>query len=244
MITTDALFDGALVCHQHKNGYRFSLDAVLVAHFCTIKKMDYIVDLGAGSGVIGLILAYRYPCCMVVGVEVQSALCDLMKSNIQENLFSERMSCVSGDVCVARRFLIPECADVVVCNPPYGVLKTGYLNRDDEQTIARHEVQGELADFIRAASFTVKNRGRVVFVLPAARLPELLSTMLEFRIQPKKMQMVYSYPGGVGKLVLLEGLKNGGSELLVQEPLFIYREKNGDYTPELDVMFALESAGH
>jgi tRNA1Val (adenine37-N6)-methyltransferase len=241
MISADSLFAGELVCNQHKNGYRFSIDAVLAAYFCTVKKADHIVDLGAGSGVIGLVLAYRHQTCTVTGFELQSALCDLIKTNISANHFSDRMGCIEGDVCTVRQILKPECADLVVCNPPYGVLKTGRLNQDDEQTIARHEVRAKLADFIRAASFCVKNRGRVVFVLPASRLPELLSSMLEFRLQPKRMQMVYSYPGGAGKLVLVEGMKNGGSELMVQEPLFIYQEKNGEYSPELALMFAPES---
>lgn len=229
-ITNDYLFNGALVCHQHENGYHFSIDAVLLAHFCTVKKANSVVDLGAGCGVVGLVLAHRYPDCYITSVEMQEDLCTLIAANIQENEFGERMSCVLSNVAHIRQVLPSETADLVVCNPPYGVLASGRLNKGDEKTIARHEVHGGLGDFMRAAAYSAKNRGRVAFILPAARLPELLITMAECRLQPKRMQLVHSYPGGGAKLVLVEGVKNGGAELTVHEPLFVYTEQNGPYT--------------
>ena len=236
-ISNDYLFAGALHCNQHKDGYRFSIDPVLLAHYCTVKKRCAIVDLGAGCGVVGLILAHRYPDCHVTSVELQKPLSSLLSTNIKANNFSARMTQVQGDVRQIRTLLPVESADLVVCNPPYGVVTDGTLSLGSEQVIARHEICGTLQDFIAAASYLLKNRGRVSFILPSSRLPELMAGFIQHKLQPKRMQMIHSYPGGVGRLVLLEGIKNAGSELLVDEPLFVYTKKNGGYSPEVERMF-------
>ena len=72
-LTDDTLFNGRLVCRQHRNGYRFSLDAVLLAHFCQPASRDKVLDLGCGCGVIGLVLCYRHPEVQVTGLELQPA---------------------------------------------------------------------------------------------------------------------------------------------------------------------------
>ncbi len=236
-ISNDYLFAGALHCNQNKDGYRFSIDPVLLAHYCTVKKGSSIVDLGAGCGVVGLILAYRYADCHVTSVELQESLSSLIASNIEMNDFAARMAHVHGDVKQIREMLPVESADVVVCNPPYGVVADGTLSLGSEQVIARHETCGNLQDFIAASSYLLKNRGRVAFILPSSRLAELMALFIQYNLQPKRMQMVHSYTGGVGRLVLLEGIKNGGSELLVDPPLYIYTKKNGDYSEPVAQMF-------
>ena len=241
IISNDYLFDGVLHCNQHKDGYRFSIDPVLLAHYCTIKKDSSIIDLGAGCGVIGLILAHRYADCHVTSVELQESLSSLIARNIRRNDFSARMVHVHGDVKQIREILPVESADVVVCNPPYGVVADGTLSLGSEQVIARHETCGNLQDFVAAASYLLKNKGRAAFILPSSRLPVLMTLFIQHNLQPKRMQMVHSYPGGVGRLVLLEGIKNGGAELLVDEPLFIYTEKNGEYTGTVASMFTTEA---
>lgn len=237
-ISNDYLFAGALHCNQHQDGYRFSIDPVLLAHYCTVKKDSAIVDLGAGCGVIGLILAHRYTDCHVTSVELQQSLSALISMNIEMNDFSARMANVLGDVKQIRELLPVESADVVVCNPPYGVVADGTLSLGSQQLIARHETCGVLQDFIAGASYLLKNRGRAVFILPASRLPQLMAVFIQYNIQPKRMQVVHSYAGGVGRLVLLEGIKNGGPELLVDPPLYVYTAKNGKYSPEVATMYS------
>lgn len=237
-LTADSLFDGEVACYQHKDGYRFSIDPVLLAHFCTVKKKDHIVDLGAGCGVIGLIILHRQPQVCLVSFELQEKLYALIQRNREANGFAERMRCVHGSVLNIKTHLLPETVDLVVCNPPYGILTTGRVNLGAEQCLARHEVSATLADFIKAAVFVVKNKGRAAFILPSTRLAELLALMVSCKLEPKTMRLVYSYPGCGAKLVLVEGVKNGGQGLVVQEPLFIYTEKDGPYTTELDLMFA------
>jgi tRNA1(Val) A37 N6-methylase TrmN6 len=114
----------------------------------------------------------------------------------------------------------------------------GRLSQGSEQAIARHEVRGKVVDFIKAAAFAVKNKGRVAFVFPAPRLSFLISALKHVRLEPKRMQMVHSYPDAPGKLVLVEAVKNGGEELLVLPPLFIYDASGGGYTPGMAAIFS------
>ena len=97
-LTEDTLFDGALLCHQHRQGYRFSVDAVLLAHFVVPPKGARILDLGAGCGVVSLQLAYRHPSVFLSALEIQDTLVALCRRNVLANGFEERLTVVQGDL--------------------------------------------------------------------------------------------------------------------------------------------------
>ena len=237
-ITNDTLFDGRLICRQHKHGYRFSVDAVLVAHFLSPDPSDKILDLGCGSGVIGLIAAFRHQGVSLVGIEVQNELYNLAGENIISNGLAERCSVKSGSYRHVSALLEPESFDQVVSNPPYRQQGRGKVNPDDQKARARHEIDSTLSDVVRAAAFAVRNRGRVVMVYPAQRSVALITEFKKFRLEPKRIQPVYSYPGSPGaSLVLIEAIKNGGEELHLLPPFYIYTEKNGSYTDEMQQLY-------
>lgn len=231
MLTKDTLFGGELVCFQHKSGYRFSVDSVLAAHFCRIHPGEKILDLGAGSGVIGLIIAFRFDGIFVTGLEIQADLVRLAEKNIAENNLHGKYAILQGDCCRINQLVQPESFHIVVSNPPYRKTGSGRVNAKKECARARHELDAKLDDFIRAASFAVKNRGIAVFVYPASRTAILLASLIEHRLIPKRLQPVYSYPEDEKAiLVLVEAVKNGGEELSIQPPLFIYSKQNGPYS--------------
>ena len=236
----DTLLAGRLVCQQHVKGYRFSIDPILLAHFVQPSAQATILDLGAGCGVAGLLCAHLHPGISVTAYELQPALANLCARNFTANKLNPRCQVVEGDVRT-RNGLQAESMDLVICNPPYGRLRSGRLNPASEQAIARHELQGSLADFCQAAAFAVKNRGRVCFVYPARRLATLFSTLQSQRLEPKRLRPVYSYPGSEGKLVLLEAMKNGGEELRLEQPLFIYDQQNGAYSAEVAALLEPET---
>ncbi|MEN8140295.1 MAG: methyltransferase [Thermodesulfobacteriota bacterium] len=235
-LSRDTLQGGGLVCWQHKEGYRFSLDAILLAHFAPLPPGGQVLDLGAGSGVVGLMAASLEPTIKVISYELQESLLKLIRLNIKENSLEGRWTAVAGDVR-SRQGLVPEAMDLVLCNPPYGKLGRGRLNPGHEQAVARHELAGELADFVKAAAFSVKNRSPVAFVYPAAELTKLITTMADFRLEPKRLRLVHSYPGAPAKLALVSAVKNGGAELQVAPPLFIYQERGGEYSAEVAALF-------
>lgn len=238
-ITNDTLFNGQLICRQHKHGYRFSVDAVLVAHFVAPGPNDRILDLGCGSGVIGLILAYRYKGVSLVGVEIQDELFNLTRENIDNNDLNERFTVLSGDFRQVSVLLKPESFDQVISNPPYRMQGRGKVNPGSQKARARHEIDSTLSDVIQAAAYAVKNRGRVTMVYPARSSVALIAELKKFKLEPKKIQPVYSYPDSPGaSLVLIQAIKNGGEEVTLLPPFYIYTEKNGPYTDEMQQLYS------
>ena len=237
-VTHDTLFGGALRCDQPVQGYRFSLDAVLAAQFVLPGADDRVLDLGCGCGIIGLILAYRVPGVRVHGLELQPELAELARHNITLNGFTTRMAILQGDAREISQAVRAEDYQLVVCNPPYGAPHGGRISQHAQAATARHEAHGTLADFVRAAAFAVCNRGRVVFVYPARRAPELVQTLMDNRLVPKRMLPVYAYPGaGAARLLLVEAVKNGGAQCAIEEPLYIHATSGGAYSEAMQQFY-------
>lgn len=231
--TRDTLFDGDLHCWQYEKGYRFSVDAVLLSHFVLPRPGQHILDIGAGCGIISLILCYRWPDITITSLELQPQLISLIEHNIEQNTFQERIQTLNGDLCEIKNLVAAESFDQVVCNPPYGSLGTGRQNPGDEQAVARHEIRCDLNNVAKAIAFCLRNKGRASLIYPADRAAALIDTLKKNRLEPKRLQIVYSYPGSSGKLIMLECIKNGGEELTILPPFFIYEKKNGGYSPEM-----------
>ena len=151
-ITHDTLFSGKLTCYQHSGGYRFSVDSVLLAHFIQPNKHS-ILDLGAGSGVISLILAYRNPLVQITCLELQDSLCKLITQNISANHLEDKLTLVQGDFREISTVVSPGGYDYVVCNPPYYRIGTGRKNPGQEQAIARHEIKADQLDVVAACNY-------------------------------------------------------------------------------------------
>jgi len=235
--TKDTLFDGDLHCDQYENGYRFSLDPVLLGHFVQPKPGQQFLDLGAGCGIISLILCYRWPEIHLTALELQPRLSSLIEHNLQQNRFAERIKTLCGDLRKIDTLCGPESFDQIVCNPPYGSIGSGRRNPNDEQAIARHEIQCGLDDVVKAISFCLKNRGRITMIYPVERAAGLIHALKARRLEPKRMQIVYSSPGSAGKLVLIEAVKNGGEELAILPPFYVYTQQEGEYTPEMAKLY-------
>lgn len=231
LFSNDSLFGGRLICRQYKQGYRFSVDAVLAAHFIEPQPGGTVLDLGCGSGIISLILAYRHPDVDVTGIEVQSDLADLARQNVIANNLAGRVGILHGNLRHIKEFVAAEYFTNVVCNPPYRQPEKGRVSRNDQRARARHEIDAGLDDIVRAASFAVKNRGAVIVVYPAGRATTLLAALKSSRLEPKRLQPVYSFPGSAeARLVLVEAVKNGGEEVRILAPFYIYREQNGPFS--------------
>ncbi len=234
LCSNDSLFNGRLICRQFRQGYRFSVDAVLAAHFLKPRHRDTLLDLGCGSGIIALILAYRHPGVRVAGIEVQIELAALAGRNVLDNNLADRVRIMHGDLRRMEEFIPAESFDGVVCNPPYGQPGRGRISPNGQRARARHEIDTGLDDILRAASFSVRNRGSVGVVYPARRAAALIAALKGRLLEPKRLQPVYSYPGSPeATLVLVEAVKNGGEEVRVQAPFYIYRERGGPFSDAL-----------
>lgn len=233
----DTLFNGELICYQHRHGYRFSIDAVLLAHFVHVTEGDRILDLGTGCGIVSLILLYRHYHVLqeVCGVEIQQGLALLAEKNMRTNGFSAKATIIHGDLKQPSNSIRPEFYSRVIFNPPFYCSRSGRVNVLEEPRLARHQILAGLNDFLAAAAAAVKNRGTVYCIYPAEKLCEFISCAVQCRLEVKKIQFIYSYPktDESARLVLLQCLKNGGPGTEILPPFFIYKEKNGDFTSEM-----------
>src|SRR4030042_2509992 len=162
--SVDELMGGRLRLIQSKRGYRFSIDAVLLSQFVTVKPGDTVADLGTGCGIIGLILLLTRPVGSVFGLEIQPYLADLAVRNAVLNGFRNRMRVIVGDI--RHPPIAPRKMDLVICNPPYRKGLSGRINPDSEKAIARHEIMASLGDVLRTASEILRPKGRLAMIYP------------------------------------------------------------------------------
>ncbi len=227
---------GDLVFYQPQDGYRFSIDALLLAGFVRLRPRERVVDLGAGCGVLALLLAAKFPQTFFVALELQARLACCVRLNTEANHLFNRVFPVRADL--RKPPLRPASFDVVVTNPPFRAPHTGRLSPSLEERIARHEIKATLTDVLEAAQGLLRERGRLYLVYPAQRLARLLAEARAKRLEPKLLRVVHSYPGDEGRLVLLEAVKGGGEELRILPPLFIYQRRGGPYAPEVEALFS------
>lgn len=234
----DALFGGTLSLYQSRSGYRFSLDALLLAYFVRLKADEKVVDLGTGNGVIPLILAHRYPWADVTGVELQQRMVDRAQKNIRLNKLQNRLKILRGDVRAIERVAPANSFHAALLNPPFRKPTSGRISLDDEKRVARHEIEGGLGDFLRAAAYLLPGKGRVAIIYGATRMIDLLAELRRAGIEPKRLRMVHSFVDTAANLVLVEGVKDGRGGVEVLAPLIIYRSGGNVYSTEVARMMA------
>jgi tRNA1Val (adenine37-N6)-methyltransferase len=213
----DDFMEGRLKLIQSGAGYRFSIDAILLFEFVTIKRGDTLVDLGTGCGIIPLVLILTRQIGHAVGLEIQLDLVDQAARNIILNGFERKMGVVRGDIKYPP--IAPSSADVVVCNPPYRQKNSGRINPDSQRAIARHEILASLNDILNAARQILRAKGRLAMIYPAVRLVDLLVRMRGFDLEPKKIRIVYPGLQTEAKLALVEASLGGREGLKVLPPL-------------------------
>ena len=235
--TLDALFGGALQLYQEKQGYRFSIDSILLADFATIRSGNKVIDLGTGNGVVPLILAYRYPSILLTGVEIQRQMADRAARNIRLNGYEDRIVIAQIDIAMTVERFKPESFDVVVCNPPYRQASSGRLSFSCEKQIARHEIKASLDDFVRAAAFLAKNKGCFACIHLGDRTVDLVSTMRSFGLEPKRLRSVHAFSDAKASMVLVEAVKGGRKGVDILRPLILY-DSAKNYSAELNAIAA------
>ncbi len=214
----DEFIDGRLKLIQSKTGYRFSVDAILLSQFVTIKRGDRVVDLGTGCGIIPLVLLLTRPVGYTIGLEIQKDLADQAARNTVLNGYESKMGVILGDI--KHPPFAPSSADVVTCNPPYRPKNSGRINPDLQRAIARHEMLASLDDILNAASRTLRPKGRLAMIYSAVRLVEVLVRMRGFNLEPKRIRIVYPGMESEAKLALVEASLGGRKGLKVLPPLF------------------------
>ncbi|MCX7816032.1 MAG: methyltransferase [Syntrophales bacterium] len=218
---------------QKKKGYRYSLDAFLLSNFVEVRRGDRILELGTGCGIIAFLLYSRLEEGFITAIDVQESMIDMAKRSALINSVNSSLKFMCGDCRKIDTLIQPGSFDRVVFNPPYRRLKSGRISHLSEKARARHEIDGTVDDFLKAASYALVHGGKVYLIYSARRMVEAICRMRERHLEPKRVRVVYSYPGGDAEFILLEGIKGGGEELRFLPPLYIYTEREGRYTNEV-----------
>jgi tRNA1Val (adenine37-N6)-methyltransferase len=202
---------------EHKNGFRMGTDSVLLSKFVVATSKENGVDLGTGSGVIPLLLLSMGKGNSITGIEIQESLFELAKENAKDNGFENNFHPVLGDVRNINYIYESEKADFVTMNPPYFKCGSGKTSENIEKVTARHEMNGGLDAFCKAAAFCLKYGGRFYVVYRADRLTELLHAMTSRGIEAKEIVMIHK-KGNV-ETVLVKGVKGAkpGLKISVKE---------------------------
>jgi tRNA1Val (adenine37-N6)-methyltransferase len=233
LLTQDQALRGRLRLWQPAQGYRFAIDAFLVADFAAGALLGRrVVDLGAGCGVVGITLAERFPDLSVTLVELQSRLAALAERNAHENGMAHRVTVICGDLRRLQGRLAGETADTVVSNPPFLPIAAGQPSRDPERRVALSEVEVSLAEVIQAAKRLLVPGGSLYLIYPAERVGAVLTALGEARLSPTHLRPVYPHTGQPAHRVLISARKTRRSRLVLDPPLIIH-EAPGRYSDEV-----------
>lgn len=237
MLTLDSIRDIRL--WQSKEGYRFSVDALLLFSFVNLPRAEAIADLGAGSGVIGLLLARKYPGSRVTLIELQESLVNIARKNVGLNCLGGRVRVLQSDVrsLCSEQSLSGEKFDLVVSNPPFRRPRTGLLSLSGERAVARHELLLPLEDLVRAASGLLVHHGRFCLVHLPERLFDVSASMTRHGLEPKRLCFIHSTRATGAKMVLIEGVKGGRPGAKTEAPLFVYNDDRS-YTDRMRRLYA------
>ena len=212
--------------------FRFGMDAVFLSGWAEVKKGERVLDMGTGTGILPLLLSAKTEAGQIVGIEVQEECAALAERNVSINGLSERITIVNGDLKNSKDIFGKASFDVVVSNPPYMTSGHGLVNPKSAKAIARHEVLCTFADVAEQAALVLKPGGRFYLVHRPFRLPEIITTLVKFGLEPKRLRMVHPYADKEPNMLLLGCVKGGKPRIKVEKPLIVW-EKPGKYTEEV-----------
>ena len=232
-LTLDDLKRFDLQLFQPRQGYRYSLDPLLLARFCSeVKSGGNIIDLGAGCGIISLVLARINTTALVTAVENNPDMAALVERNIQHNDLDGRVSVLAEDVVDLRSRYPVSTFDLVVSNPPFRKSGSGKVSPLAGRDSARHETTAGLSDFLAVAKYLVKPSGKICFIQLPSRLPEFMALAAELKLSVLRVRMIHSNAASPATMFMIELAKGRRSAPVIEPPLFV-RDMDGEYTDQV-----------
>lgn len=221
---------------QKKEGFRFGVDAVLLANFAKVKKNATVIDLCSGTGIIPFIIKGKSKCGVIKGVEIQGEFAEMANRTAMYNNFSDEIKFIEGDLKDKELLKSLGRVDIVTVNPPYKLYSSGILNESDKNAIARHEVCCTLEDVIIASRTLLKDNGKFFMVHRPDRIVDIFTLMRKYKIEPKRIRFIHPKPGKAPNILLVEGQRDGGAFLKIEDPLYVHMEDDS-YSEEIKAMY-------
>ena len=226
---------------QNKDGFCFGIDSVLLSDFAKeIPANSKILDLGTGTGILGILLCGKTLVSKVYGVDIQKDVCEMANRSIQLNHLEDRFEIIHKDIKDLEEVFEASSFDAIVSNPPYKKNHSGIKNLSETKLLSRHEVSASLVDFIEISSKLLKSNCSLYMVHRPERLADLFYLLRKYNLEPKKLRLVHSYKQSKPKLILVKATKDAKSFLTIDEPLIIYHQ-DGSYTDEILKIYQREA---
>ena len=230
-VLNDILGYKGLKLYQDPDYFCFSLDSVVLANYCKIRKRDAnIVEFCSGNGVVSIIMSRRTN-ANIVGIEIQKKLYDMANESLEYNNLSDRITFINDDI---KNFVKDKdnYVDLIVCNPPYFKYdESKKINDSIEKQIARHELCINIDDICLCASKILKDNGKLCIVHRTDRFTDVYDAMKKYRIEPKRIKFIYNNEDSQAEMFLIEGQKNAGTGLIIDKPLLV-RNLDGSHSDE------------
>ncbi len=239
--TGDELRGYGLRIAQPLDGYRFSVDPLILCDFAGVREKQRVIDLGTGCGVIPLVLARQCGSATAVGVEFQEEMAALARRNVLLNGLSDRIEIVGADILSLRERFSSSTFDLVVANPPYRKAGTGRISPRPGRDRARHETTATLSDFLGMARYLVKPAGTIAFIHHPVRLAEFFTEAAALKLAPLRLRMVHGDDRAPARMFLLDLTKGRRGDMNVLPPLFVYGA-DGEYSEEMKRVLGEEDA--
>lgn len=217
---------------QDPDRFCFGMDAVLLSGFARAKEGEKVLDLGTGTGIIPILMAAKTKAAHITGLEIQLDSADMAGRSVKLNGLEEKIEIVTGDIKEAVSLFGAASFDVVTCNPPYMTEHHGLTNPEAPKAIARHELLCTLEDVISQSSKLLKPGGNFYMVHRPFRLADIVVLLRQYKLEPKRMKLVYPFVDKEPNMVLLEANRGGRARMTVEKPLIVYKEP-GIYTDEI-----------
>ena len=223
---------------QDTDGFCFGIDSVLLTEFARdIKKGSKIVDLGSGTGILGILLSKKVFPSEITGVEIQKQVAEMSIKSIKMNDLEDEIKIINEDIKNVK--LNKNYYDVVVTNPPYKKCGTGINTKNEKKAISRFETTVTLEEWIKVASKLLNSKGSFYMVYRTDRLSEVMQAMKENKLEIKRIRFVHSKENEQSNLMLIKAVKNARVFVKIEKPLIIYDE-NGNYTDEIKEMYKIK----
>ena len=218
---------------QNENYFCFGMDSILLSDFAKeIKKDSTILDIGTGTGIISILLSKKTECKKIFAIEVQSEIAEMAERSVKMNNLENKIEIINDNIKNIENYLKNNSINAIVTNPPYKRKNSGVKNENMNKLISRHEITADLEDFIARGSSVLKDKGSFYMVNRPERLADIISLFRKYKIEPKKLRLVYPKINNKPNLILIKGIKNANPFLEIEKPLIVYKEDN-NYTDEI-----------
>ena len=210
--------------HYDEQCFPPSTDSFLLGSFAAPRRGERVCDLGAGAGLLGVLLLAREPSLQVTGIERDAHACEMLARNAAANGLAMTVLCAD----LRQRETLPAGAfQLAVSNPPYFAPHTGAV-AGGARGDARAELSATLEDIFAAAERMLQWGGRFCLVYRPERLAALLTAAVTHGLEPKRLRMVQHTARSAPSLVLLECRRGGKPGLSVEPPLLLRLEDGGE----------------